>query len=192
MEPENTNDIQNLNKKQLILLTLLITFVVSIATGIITVSIMNQMPKAVPQTINNVIQRTIEKVSTVEVPSVDESQNISTDNNSQGSSSSNAVVLGSNDSLVNIYSYDQEFSQEEGASYEKDAIGQGIIISDAGLILVDTNILRGGESFKVLLENIPFNASVLKSFDNGFAVLKISKIIEGSVESQSATETTNQ
>src|SRR5574344_2142002 len=58
-------DIQELNKHQLILVTLLITFVVSIATGIVTVSLMNQAPKSVPYTVNNVIQRTIEKVTTV-------------------------------------------------------------------------------------------------------------------------------
>jgi len=35
-------DIKELNKKQLILVTLLITFVVSIATGIVTVSLMQK------------------------------------------------------------------------------------------------------------------------------------------------------
>jgi len=191
MEPE-IDDIKNLNKKQLILLTLLITFVVSIATGVITVSIMNQMPKAVPQTINNVIQRTIEKVSTVEVPSTDESKDVSTDNNSQSdNNSSSSVILGSSDSLVNIYSNDQDFSQGDGASYEKDSIGQGVIISDAGLVLVDTNILRRGDLFKILLGDTPFNASVLKSFDNGFAVLKISPITENSNEGGDITETSN-
>ena len=69
-------DVKELDKKQLILLTLLITFVVSIATGIITVSLMNQMPKSVPQTINNVIQKTIERVTTVETPA----KNVKSDN----------------------------------------------------------------------------------------------------------------
>ena len=44
-------DIKELNKHQLILVTLLITFVVSIATGIVTVSLMNQAPKSVPYTV---------------------------------------------------------------------------------------------------------------------------------------------
>ena len=55
-------DIEHLNKSQLILLTLLITFVTSIATGIVTVSLMQQAPPVVAQTINRIVERTVEKV----------------------------------------------------------------------------------------------------------------------------------
>ena len=95
-------DIKELDKKQLILLTLLITFIVSIATGIVTVSLMNQMPKSVPQTINNVIQRTIEKVTTVEVP-------VSNTEKVKDTSPNNSIsFLGSDDALVSIYKKDKE------------------------------------------------------------------------------------
>ncbi len=55
-------DIEHLNKSQLILLTLLVTFVTSIATGIVTVSLMQQAPPVVAQTINRIVERTVEKV----------------------------------------------------------------------------------------------------------------------------------
>lgn len=56
-------DIEELNKVQVILLVLLVSFVTSIATGIVTVSLLAQAPPAVTQTVNHIIQRTVEAVT---------------------------------------------------------------------------------------------------------------------------------
>ncbi|MEI6843164.1 MAG: trypsin-like peptidase domain-containing protein [bacterium] len=53
---------EDLNKNQLVLLTLLVSFVTSIATGIITVSLLQQAPVEVTRNINQIVEKTIEKV----------------------------------------------------------------------------------------------------------------------------------
>ncbi len=52
-----------LNTQQIILLCLLVSFVTSIATGITVVSLTQQTPEPVTQTINRVIERTVESVT---------------------------------------------------------------------------------------------------------------------------------
>ena len=55
-------DIEKLTKHQIILLTLLVSFVTSIATGIVTVSLMDQAPAGVTKVVNQIVEKTIERV----------------------------------------------------------------------------------------------------------------------------------
>ncbi|MCE9585048.1 hypothetical protein K8Q94_00265 [Candidatus Nomurabacteria bacterium] len=55
-------DIKDLNKTQLILLALLLSFVTSIATGISTVTLLQQAPASVTVPINRVVRQTVEKI----------------------------------------------------------------------------------------------------------------------------------
>jgi hypothetical protein len=157
-------DIKELNKTQLILLTLLITFVVSIATGIVTVSLMQKMPKAVPQTINNVIQRTIEKVTTT------------TPAESPATTTKDEITKADGSVKVPVYTIDTVFPSPLDSTTDLKALGDGVIISDVGLLLVDSSILTADSNYKVVLDKEVFDASIVKKFGNGFSILKITQI----------------
>lgn len=53
---------EDLNKQQFVLLTLLVSFVTSIATGVMTVSLLQRAPLEVTRTINQVVEKTIQQV----------------------------------------------------------------------------------------------------------------------------------
>ena len=64
----STMDLEHLNKKQVLLLSLLVSFVASIATGIVTVSLMEQAPPQVAATVNHIVERTVQQMVPVAGP----------------------------------------------------------------------------------------------------------------------------
>ncbi|MCC6290479.1 trypsin-like peptidase domain-containing protein [Candidatus Nomurabacteria bacterium] len=132
---------EELNKNQVVLLVLLVSFVTSIATGIVTVTLLQQAPPGVTQTINRVVERTIEKTvpgetktTTVikEVPVIVTEEQLIVD-----------VINSASPATVRI-------TDRSGV-----ALGTGFIISDDGRIAtVDKVFLTGptiNDSYQIFL-----------------------------------------
>jgi len=165
-------DMEKLTKQQIVLVTLLISFVTSIATGIVTVALMDQAPPGVTQTINRIVERTIEKVVT------EPAQN----NNSAAVVTRETIVVKEDDkivesvdknknSIVRIYAD----SINSGDVAQNTFIGLGTIVSKEGLIA--TGDVFGDQSGKYLvtLDNNKFyDVKILpKKETNKFYFLKI-------------------
>jgi len=159
-------DIEELNKTQIILLTLLVSFITSIATGIVTVSLVNQAPPVVTDTIHKVIEKTIERV----VPGEQKAtiiENTKTIVISDQDFIINAIESNS-ESLVRVFS---SVKNKDGSDGEDDFAGLGVILSTDGEIMMDnSNLSKTGEYFiyfddlKIKLEiigNLPENDIVL-------------------------------
>lgn len=59
-------DVKELNKSQLILLAILLSFITSIATGIMTVTLLEKAPDSVTVPINRIVRQTVDKIAPTE------------------------------------------------------------------------------------------------------------------------------
>lgn len=122
---------EQLNKQQLILLALLVSFVTSIATGIVTVSLMDQAPQGITQTINRVVEKTIERVVTE--PAKQTAAIVTKE----------TVVVKADDAII------QAIEKNEGSvvrirevkgEARSNFAGLGIVVSHDGLIAADLSV----------------------------------------------------
>lgn len=128
----------DLNTQQIILLCLLVSFVSSIATGITTVSLMNQSPEPVSQTINRVVEKTIERV--VETPADDNGtpteRIVETVVVNQEDLTVDAVANNSR-SLVRLFN--------ENANGDRTFIGLGIVVNEQGDVVTQSSVTGNGK-----------------------------------------------
>ena len=124
---------EQLTKQQIVLVALLISFITSIATGIVTVALMDQAPPGVTQTINRVVERTIEKV--VPAPNQQQAAAVVT---------KETIVVKEDDLLVksveengkSLVSIISVIGEGEGKS--ENFAGNGLIVGKDGLIATDS------------------------------------------------------
>ena len=133
-------DMEKLSKSQIILLTLLVSFVTSIATGIVTVSLMEQAPPAVAQTVNRIIERTVEKV----VPAGQAAASVVTQEKTIIVNESQLIskaVARAEASIVRLYSNNAE---------DPTFLGIGVVVDSSGTIVGDA--VAFGEAVNAVVE----------------------------------------
>ncbi len=164
-------DMEKLTKQQIVLVTLLVSFVTSIATGIVTVALMDQAPAGVTQTINRIVERTIEKAVTI--PATTNSAAVVT--RETVVVKEDDQIIGSIDknknSIVRIYTN----MSNAGDVAQRTFIGLGTIISKEGLIITGDVFADTNGRYMVTVDNNKFySVAVLpKKTDGQLYFLKI-------------------
>jgi len=134
---------EDLTKTQLILLALLVSFVTSIATGIVTVTLLDQAPPGVTQTINRVVERTVEKV----VPG--QAASVITKETTVVVKEENLIIDAVEKNLKSIVRI--ALPDKEGAFGA--VLGLGVIISNDGSVVTDSLNLTPAEEYLVKTSN---------------------------------------
>lgn len=123
---------EQLSKQQLVLLALLVSFVTSLATGIFTVSLMDQAPRDVVQTISKVVEKTIEKASPQQASVVATDTAVRLDSSVKTASAS----------IVKIR------NQKDG-----NITGLGTIVTKTGVILSDKSAIASNSGTEAIYES---------------------------------------
>jgi len=162
-------DIKDLNKSQLILLAVLLSFVTSIATGITTVTLMQQAPESFTAPVNRIIRQTVEKIQQVE-----------------GKTTVQTVVVKEEDLVVDaiaknkssVFSITKQTQDQNGLLVEVSA-GGGFVINSSGAIVADALWVPSSDAYFVKNDSGKFKAEFLHADSGGFSFLKIGEPVSG-------------
>jgi len=155
----------DLNNSQIILLALFVSFVSSVATGIVTVTLLEEAPAGITNTINRVVERTVVRVIPNEVKEriieeriVIKEQEDSVVETIKNSSLALVSIFNEEDLALNESdSVDSAKGEELLAEGSKEAdiipLATGFIIRDDGMVITITNSVPDGISLIASLEN---------------------------------------
>lgn len=174
---------EQLTKTQVLLLTLLITFVTSIATGIVTVTLLEKAPPGITQTINRVVEHTIERI----VPTETGKATVITEQ----------VIIKEEDLIVKAVEQNaKSVIALRGINTEgvEQHLGLGFLVSADGLAVTAKGVIEGvpPESLSALYNGKHLSVQVFsQDLNSDFAILKISPP-QNEDKSASATTTDTQ
>ena len=161
-------DIKDLNKNQMVLLTLLLSFVTSIGMSVITVSLLQENPTTITQTINKVVERTVEKV----VPAVTGGKSTVTKETTIVIKEEDLITKSIDQNKNKIVAVHEKIVGVDGAAVHS-FIGWGIIFNKDGVIATDSSFIADSGTYSILTEDgISFDTKVLDQNESkGVALL---------------------
>jgi S1-C subfamily serine protease len=140
---------EDLNKNQIVLLTILISFVTSIATGIMTTSLLMEAPVEVTQTINRVVEKTIETVTPA-----DTTEKIT---NKPKEKEVTTVVVSEEDRVIDSIAKNtksivriREKNDELGIN---NFYAMGLVVNTEGLIITDKKLVSDVMKYSAILSD---------------------------------------
>ncbi len=145
-------DIEHLNKTQIVLLTLLVSFVTSIATGIATVSLIEKAPADVTRVISRIVERPIETMLPGEKQIITETVVV------QESDLIADAITTIRPSMVRIH---------DGDTF----LGFGVFADAQGKVFADSAALREKRTYTVTREDGTQFEATASSASSGFGVL---------------------
>ena len=162
-------DTKDLNKPQLILLAVLLSFITSLATGITTVTLMQQAPTSFTAPVNRVIKQTIEKIQQVE-----------------GKTTVQTVIIKEEDLVVDaiaknqsaVFTITKEAQDVDFKTIEVSA-GRGFIVSTDGTVVADSNLVEDKGIYYLNNNSGKFKANFISADKAGFSFLKIGDPVDG-------------
>lgn len=164
-------DIEELTNAQLILLTLLVAFMSSVATTTVVFSLLNEAPPVVTNTINRVVERTVERV--VSEP------------NNQGASvitKETTVVVNQEDQLTeSIAANEQSLVRIHRGDnpIPSTFLGLGVITDASGIVATDASFVVKGEQYVVVTADGTSHVAFVAAEDDGPIALLELQVAEG-------------
>lgn len=167
-------DIKDLNKNQIVLLTLLVSFVTSIATGIITVSLMQQAPAGVTKVINQVVERTVEKVSPVVNAVTGATNTVTTKETTVVVKEDDLIGKSIDTTKPSIVAVREKSINAQGLAVNS-FVGWGTVISNNGIIATDVMNVSNDSPYTILTDDgVVFDTKIIaRDNDRGIAYVQV-------------------
>lgn len=136
---------EDLNKNQIVLLTLLVSFVTSIATGIITVSLLQEAPIEVTRNINSIVEKTIETVTKPGTISTQIQKEITT------------IVVKEEDSVIDSINKNVKsivrINEKDGLTGITSFYGIGLVVTKDGYIATNRKTISNTNAYNATMSD---------------------------------------